>query len=80
MLIILPTDVMTDNASQWLSAQGVAHRVIVLPGRIRGDAGASTGLYLASRDNMDIPMRLSRAHFVVMRVFREFDAEPTVGD
>ncbi|MBK8189698.1 MAG: hypothetical protein IPK79_04540 [Vampirovibrionales bacterium] len=78
MLILLPTDVMTENASQWLTSQAVAHRLIALPQRLCGESGASKGIFLDSRDNMDVPMRLSRARFVVMRVFREFDAEPEV--
>ena len=73
MLIVLPSDGMTTKASAWLTDEGVAHQVIPLPASIDYKTGANTALYLNSDNNMDVPMRLSRQRFVVMRVFREFE-------
>ncbi len=73
MLIILPTTAMTQKASDWLTSQQVAHQVIPVPEILGYKTGSDVAIFLDSTDNMDIPMRLSREKFVVMRVFREFD-------
>ncbi len=76
MLIVLPSDGMTTKASVWLNDEGVAHQVIGLPTRLEYKTGANTAIFLDGDDNMDVPMRLSKQRFVVMRVFREFELQP----
>lgn len=72
MLIVLPSDAMTRSASDWLAEQNVTHELIALPESIDYKTGANTALYITGNNNMDVPMRLSKQRFVVMRVFREF--------
>jgi len=76
MLLVFPSDYMTRKASDYLTTEGVAHRIIAMPERLDYDNGATTALYIESQDNMDIPMKLSRQQLVVMRVFREFNPHP----
>ncbi len=73
MLIVFPSTPMTEKASQWLTTQGVTHEVIDIPELLDYKTGSDTAIFLDSKDNMDIPMKLSREKFVVMRVFREFE-------
>ncbi len=73
MLIVFPSTPMTEKASQWLASQGVDHKVIPIPELLDYKTGSDTAILLDSEDNMDVPMRLSREKFVVMRVFREFN-------
>lgn len=72
MLIILTGDTMTTQASQWMVERGIEHTIIDLPKSLGYKTHASQGIVVDSQDNMDLPMRLSKQRFIVMRVFREF--------
>ncbi|MFN8615191.1 MAG: hypothetical protein U0003_04695 [Vampirovibrionales bacterium] len=72
MLIIFPSAGETRKASDWLHTQSISHAVIPIPNELEYQTGSDVALYLDTMDNMDVPMRLSREQFVVMRVFREF--------
>ncbi len=72
MLIVLPTTPMTQNASQYLAGENISHQVIDIPESLGYKTGSDIAIYLDSDDVMDVPMKLSRAHFIVMRVFKEF--------
>lgn len=72
MLLVFPSDGMTQKASDYLTGENIEHQVIDLPEKLDYKTGANTALYIKSDDNMDIPMKLSRQQLVVMRVFREY--------
>jgi hypothetical protein len=72
MLIILTGDNMTERASQWMAERAIDHTIIELPDTLGYKTHASHGIVVESTDNMDLPMRLSKERFIVMRVFREF--------
>ena len=67
---------MTENASQLLKEWQVEHQVIPVPEDLDYKTGSDTCIYLAVvPDNIDVPMALTKAKVVVMRVFRE---HPTI--
>lgn len=75
MLLIFPSTPMTEKASTFLTEEDITHRVIKIPASLDYKTGSDIAIYVDSRDNMDIPMKLSKKHFIVMRVFREFKLE-----
>lgn len=76
MLVILPSTPTTENASRWLAEQGVAHRLIPIPESLGYKTGADIAIYAEGPDASDILAKLTRAGFVVMRVFKDFQPEP----
>jgi hypothetical protein len=72
MLIVFPSSPMTQKASEWLTERAIAHQVIPLPESIHYKTGANHALFIEGENIGDIPMALSRAHFVVMRVFKNY--------
>ncbi len=68
MLIVLPSTPTTEKASEYLSQQGIAHQVIPIPESLGYKTGADIAIYA----EQDLSMTLTKARFVVMRVFREF--------
>ena len=72
MLIVLPSTPTTENASQWLNERGIAHRVIPIPESLGYKTGSDIGIYIESSDQQGAPMELTKARFVVMRVFKDF--------
>ena len=82
MLIVLPSPGDTRKASAWLTEQAIAHEIIAIPDSLNYRTGSDIALVLTATnkdDNMDVPMKLSRERFVVMRVFRDFDWPPLQG-
>ncbi len=75
MLLIFPSSPMAEKASKYLEGEGVPHRIIAIPESLGYKTGADHGIYIDSENNMDVPMKLSRERFVVMRVFRDFKLE-----
>ena len=76
MLIVLPSPGDTRKASAWLTEHAIEHDVIPIPESLNYRTGSDIAIVLTSAnkdDNMDVPMKLSRERFVVMRVFRDFD-------
>ncbi len=71
MLIVLPSTPTTENASTWLQERGIAHRVIPIPESLGYKTGSDIGLYVEGTD-VDVAMELTRARFIVMRVFKDF--------
>ncbi len=72
MLIILPSTPTTEKASDFLNSQGIAHNLIPVPESLNYKTGSDIAIYVTSEDHTDIPMRLTRERFVVMRVFKDF--------
>ncbi len=72
MLIVLPSTPTTENASRWLEERAVAHRVIPIPESLGYKTGSDVGIYVEGSDQTDVPMELTKARFVVMRVFKDF--------
>jgi hypothetical protein len=77
MLIILPSTPTTENASRWLEERGVPHRLIPIPESLGYRTGADIAIYVPGNDASDVPAALTRARFVVMRVFKDFQPEPS---
>jgi hypothetical protein len=75
MLIILPSTPTTENAGRWLEEQGVPHRLIPIPESLGYRTGADIAIYVPGNDASDVPAALTRARFVVMRVFKDFEPE-----
>jgi hypothetical protein len=75
MLIVFPSSPMTFKAGEWLAEQNIAHRIITLPESINYKTGANHALFVEGQNMGEVPMQLSRAHFVVMRVFRNYRLE-----
>ncbi|HWU45102.1 MAG TPA: hypothetical protein VN132_16730, partial [Bdellovibrio sp.] len=72
MLIVLPSTPTTEKASQWLSERGVAHEVIEIPESLGYKTGSDIAIYIESNDQQGVPMELTKASFIVMRVFKDF--------
>lgn len=72
MLIVLPSTPTTENASQWLQERGIPHRVIPIPESLGYKTGSDVGLYVEGADVTAVPAELTKARFVVMRVFKDF--------
>ncbi len=72
MLIVLPSTPTTENASQWLSERNIAHEVIPIPESLNYKTGSDIALYIEGNDQQGVPMELTKAQFVVMRVFKDF--------
>ena len=75
MLIILPSTPTTEKASQWLSERGISHRLISIPESLGYKTGSDMAIYVEGNDASDVPADLTRARFVVMRVFKNFQLE-----
>lgn len=73
MLIVLPSRPTTEEASLWLQAAGVSHNVIVIPSRLGYRTASDIGICIAGDQHADVPMQLTKARFVVMRVFKRFE-------
>jgi hypothetical protein len=78
MLIILPSTPTTEKASQWLEQEGISHRIISIPDSLGYKTGSDIGLYVNDNNAAGIPAALTRARFVVMRVFKDFDLQDAV--
>jgi hypothetical protein len=72
MLIVLPSTPTTENASKWLTERGIPHEVINIPDSLNYKTGSDIALYIEGNDQQGVPMDLTRAHFIVMRVFKDF--------
>lgn len=72
MLIVLPSTPTTENASQWLNERGIPHQVIAIPESLGYKTGSDIGIYIESNDQQGVPMELTKARFIVMRVFKDF--------
>jgi hypothetical protein len=73
MLIVLPSDPTTTLASQFLTTQGVDHTVVPIPTSLNYRNAANCALYLPEPVlHPDVPMQLTKAKFVVMRVFKGY--------
>ncbi len=72
MLIVLPSTPTTENASHWLEERGIAHQVIPIPESLGYKTGSDIGIYIEGTDQTGVPMELTKARFIVMRVFKEF--------
>ena len=79
MLIVFPSDPATQNASTFLSSQGVAHKIIEIPDSLGYRTGALTGLYFENglTDSETLMLSLSAAGHVIMRVFKTWIPELT---
>lgn len=72
MLIVLPSTPTTENASQWLNDRNVPHQVIPIPESLGYKTGSDVAIYIEGNDQQGVPMELTKARFVVMRVFKDF--------
>lgn len=72
MLIVLPSTPTTENASQWLNERNIAHQVIPIPESLGYKTGSDIGIYIEGNDQQGVPMELTKARFIVMRVFKDF--------
>ena len=72
MLIVLPSTPTTENASLWLKERGIAHEVIEIPESLNYKTGSDIALYIEGNDHQGVPMDLTKASFIVMRVFKDF--------
>lgn len=71
MLIVLPSTPTTENASDWLKERGITHQLIPIPESLGYKTGSDIAIYLEESD-MDVAMELTKARFIVMRVFKDF--------
>lgn len=72
MLIVLPSTPTTENASQWLTEREIPHQVIEIPESLGYKTGSDIGIYIEGSDHQGVPMELTKARFIVMRVFKDF--------
>ncbi len=80
MLIVLPSTPTTENASQWLTERDIPHQVISIPESLGYKTGSDVAIYVQGKDVTAVPTELTKARFVVMRVFKDFKLpadEPT---
>lgn len=75
MLIVLPSTPTTENASQWLTERAIPHQVIPIPDSLGYKTGSDIGIYIEGRDHQGVPMELTKARFIVMRVFKDFQLQ-----
>jgi hypothetical protein len=78
MLIVLPSTPTTEQASAYLNEQGVAHRLIPIPESLGYKTGADLAIYSPTANGAEVATVLTKARFIVMRVFKDFllpDAE-----
>ncbi|WP_373531933.1 hypothetical protein [Vampirovibrio sp.] len=72
MLIVLPSTPTTENASQWLNERNIPHQLITIPESLGYKTGSDLAIYIEGSDQQGVPMELTKARFVVMRVFKDF--------
>jgi hypothetical protein len=72
MLIVLPSTPTTENASQWLNERNIPHQLISIPESLGYKTGSDLAIYIEGSDQQGVPMELTKARFVVMRVFKDF--------
>lgn len=72
MLIVLPSTPTTENASQWLNERSIPHQLITIPESLGYKTGSDLAIYIEGSDQQGVPMELTKARFVVMRVFKDF--------
>lgn len=72
MLIVLPSSPATEKASEWLRERGVTHQVIAIPESLGYKTGSDLAIYVEGADVGGVPTELTKARFVVMRVFKDF--------
>jgi hypothetical protein len=72
MLIVLPSTPTTENASQWLNERRIPHQLISIPESLGYKTGSDLAIYIEGSDQQGVPMELTKARFVVMRVFKDF--------
>jgi hypothetical protein len=77
MLIMLPSTPTTQQASLFLTAQGVVHQVIAVPASLQYQNASTVGIYTTDTAHGDLPMLLTKQRFVVMRVFKDY-IDPTL--
>lgn len=75
MLIVLPSTPATQNASAWLGERNIPHRLIPVPESLGYKTGSDLAIYIEGSDHAGVPMALTKARFVVMRVFKDFSLE-----
>jgi hypothetical protein len=78
MLIVLPSTPTTENASQWLTERGVPHRLIPIPESLGYKTGSDIAIFVEGTDVTGVPAELTKARFIVMRVFKAFKLEESV--
>ena len=71
MLLVLPSTPMTENASAWLTEKCIAHEVIPIPESLGYKTGSDIGIFI-EKPGVDVAMELTKARFIVMRVFKDF--------
>ena len=72
MLIVLPSTPTTHKASAYLTDLGVAHTVISMPASLNYQNASDVAIYTTDTQHGDLAMALTKARFVVMRVFKDF--------
>lgn len=72
MLIVLPSTPTTEKASDWLNQRDIPHQIIPIPESLGYKTGSDIGIYVEGQDHAHVPMALTQAQFVVMRVFKDF--------
>jgi hypothetical protein len=72
-LIVLPSNPATQQASAYLTAEGIAHQVVAIPEVLGYKTGADIAIYVTPDTvavHGDVAMRLTKQRLVVMRVFK----------
>ena len=72
MLVVLPSDPATDQASMLLTQLGIAHEVIVIPMSLNYKTGAERAIYSQDARKGEIATILTKHRLVVMRVFKAY--------
>jgi hypothetical protein len=72
LLIVLPSTPTTYKASEFLTGLGVVHAIIPIPAELEYKNASDVGIYTTDTRHGDLPMVLTKARFVVMRVFKEY--------
>jgi hypothetical protein len=72
MLIVLPSSPTTHKASEYLTSLGVTNSVIAMPVSLNYQNASDVAIYTTDTAHGDLAMVLTKARFVVMRVFKDY--------
>jgi hypothetical protein len=76
MLLVLPSTPTTHKASAYLAELGVEHQVIAMPTTLNYANASEVAIYTTDTHHGDLAMVLTKAKFVVMRVFKTYVHAP----
>ena len=79
MLIVMPSDPTTEEASVFLAGEGFDNQVMPIPDELEYRTSATLSLYFPNDDDSEaIMMALSGKGLVIMRVFKHYHPRENV--